>query len=47
MGYLTATMAILTPPGAKVYGIDHVPELVKLSIDSISKENPELFRDKI
>ena len=46
-GYLTAAMAIITPPGSKVYGVDHVPQLVKQSIDNISKGNPELLKGKI
>ncbi len=27
-GYLTAAMAVITPSSSKVYGIEHVPELV-------------------
>jgi protein-L-isoaspartate(D-aspartate) O-methyltransferase len=45
-GYLTAAMALSMPPGAKVYGIEHVPELVKKSIENIKKGNPEVM-DKI
>lgn len=44
-GYLTAAMAYLIPPQAKVYGIEHVPELVKLSIQNIHKGNPDLFKE--
>lgn len=31
-GYLTAAMALIVPKDSKVFGIEHVPELVKQSI---------------
>ena len=43
-GYLTAAMAYLVPPNAKVYGIEHVPELVQMSLNNIKKSNPELLK---
>jgi len=30
-----------------MYGIEHVPELVKKSIENISKDNPDLLKEKI
>jgi len=39
-GYLTAAMALVVPKGSKVFGIEHVPELVDQSLQNISKSNP-------
>ncbi|CAF4375830.1 unnamed protein product, partial [Adineta steineri] len=36
-GYLTACIARLIQPNGKVIGIEHIPELVQLSIKRISK----------
>jgi hypothetical protein len=30
-----------------MYGIEHVPELVKKSIENIEKDNPDLLKEKI
>lgn len=46
-GYLTACMARLVQPGGKVIGIEHIPELVQLSIKNISKNGRSLFDDEI
>jgi len=46
-GYLTACMARLVQPGGKVIGIEHIPELVELSIKNISKNGRSLFDDGI
>jgi protein-L-isoaspartate(D-aspartate) O-methyltransferase len=46
-GYLTAAMALITPVDSRVYGIDHVPELIKQSIINISKSNPELMLGRV
>jgi protein-L-isoaspartate(D-aspartate) O-methyltransferase len=46
-GYLTAAMALITPTESRVYGIEHVPELVKQSIINISNSNPELMKGKV
>ena len=42
-GYLTACMARLVQPGGKVIGIEHIPELVQLSMKNISKNGRALF----
>eukprot|EP00834_Sanchytrium_tribonematis_P005787 NODE_375_length_8520_cov_0.377390.p7 type:complete len:200 gc:universal NODE_375_length_8520_cov_0.377390:3403-4002(+) len=42
-GYLTASFALL---GHRVTGIDHIPELIQLSIHNIKKDNSNLL-DKI
>lgn len=36
-GILTLAMAIMAKKDATVYGIEHVPELTKISIENISK----------
>ncbi len=46
-GYLTACMARLIQPGGKVIGIEHIPELVQLSIKNISKNGRSLLDDGI
>jgi len=46
-GYLTACMARLVQPDGKVIGIEHIPELVQLSIKNISKNGRSLFDDGI
>lgn len=46
-GILTLAMAIMSPKNCKVYGIEHVPELVSSSIDNIRKSNPEILKEKI
>lgn len=43
-GYLTAAMALIMPPEGKVYGVEHVPELVKKSIENIQNDSPELLK---
>lgn len=40
-------MAMMSPKDCKVYGIEHVPELVKSSIESIKKCNSNVFEEKI
>jgi protein-L-isoaspartate(D-aspartate) O-methyltransferase len=46
-GYLTACMARLIQPDGKIIGIEHIPELVQLSIKNISKNGRSLFDDGI
>jgi protein-L-isoaspartate(D-aspartate) O-methyltransferase len=46
-GYLTACMARLVQPGGKVIGIEHISELVQLSIKNISKNGRSLFDDGV
>ncbi|CAF3816666.1 unnamed protein product [Adineta steineri] len=46
-GYLTACIARLIQPNGKVIGIEHIPELVQLSIKNISKNGRSLFDDGI
>ena len=36
-GYLAATMAHMVGPQGRVYGIEHIPELVEMSKENISK----------
>ncbi|XP_053211305.1 protein-L-isoaspartate(D-aspartate) O-methyltransferase-like [Panonychus citri] len=42
-GYLTACMAHMVGPTGKVYGIDHIPELVEQSKVNIEKDSPDLL----
>ena len=46
-GYLTAAMALVMPNESKTFGIEHVPELVKKSIENIKKSNPELMEGRV
>ena len=43
-GYLTACMAYMMGEG-KVVGIDHIEELVNLSLDNISKSHSHLLEE--
>jgi protein-L-isoaspartate(D-aspartate) O-methyltransferase len=45
-GYLTACMAYMVGKEGKVIGIEHIKELVDLSIENISKHHSELFKSK-
>lgn len=45
-GYLTACMAIMVGENGKAVGIDHIPELVKNSIENVKKDNPELLNSQ-
>lgn len=42
-GYLTAAMAYMVGETGKVYGIDHIDQLVKDSLANIKRGNPELL----
>lgn len=42
-GYLTACMGMMVGSKGKVVGIDHIPELVQMSIDNIRKKNSDLL----
>ena len=44
-GYLTACIAHLVQPGGKAIGIEHIPELVNLSKNNISKSGRSLIDD--
>jgi len=44
-GYLTACMAVMVGPTGKVVGIEHIPELVKMSIDNITTGNYDLMEN--
>ncbi len=44
-GYLTACMARLVQPGGKVIGIEHIPQLVDLSLKNIAKNGRSLLED--
>lgn len=43
-GYLTACMAVMVGASGKVYGIDHIPELVEQSRRNIEKDSPDLLK---
>ncbi|OQR80240.1 protein-L-isoaspartate(D-aspartate) O-methyltransferase-like [Tropilaelaps mercedesae] len=42
-GYLTTCMAVMTGPTGRVVGIDHIPELVEMSIKNVRKNNSKLL----
>jgi len=42
-GYLTACMAMLVGPNGKAVGIEHIPELVRMSIDNVNNDKPDLL----
>lgn len=44
-GYLTACMGRLVQPDGKAFGIEHIPQLVDLSIQNIAKHGRSLFDD--
>lgn len=46
-GYLAACMAYMVGSSGKVYGIDHIPELVEESINNVKKGNGELLSNGI
>lgn len=46
-GILTLALAMMSPKGCRVYGIEHVPELVKSSIDNITRCNKPVLEEKI
>jgi protein-L-isoaspartate(D-aspartate) O-methyltransferase len=43
-GYLTACMAIMLGEKGIAVGIDHIPELVEMSVHNIEKDQPELLQ---
>ncbi|EDO44156.1 predicted protein [Nematostella vectensis] len=45
-GYLTACMAYMVGEKGKVYGIDHIDQLVTEAKNNIKKGNPELLSQK-
>jgi len=45
-GYLTACMARLVQPGGKVIGVEHIPQLVDISLKNISKNGCSLLDDQ-
>ncbi|CEO96581.1 hypothetical protein PBRA_005190 [Plasmodiophora brassicae] len=44
-GYLSAVMAELVRPDGRVYGIEHIGELVDMAIRNVNAGNPDLLRD--
>ncbi|KAJ7351928.1 Protein-L-isoaspartate(D-aspartate) O-methyltransferase [Desmophyllum pertusum] len=47
-GYLSAAMAYMVGETGKVYGIDHIDQLVKDSLANIKRGNPELLeKDRV
>ncbi|CAH1262931.1 PCMT1 [Branchiostoma lanceolatum] len=43
-GYLTACMALMVGPTGKAVGIDHIDELVNMSLANVNKEHPQLLK---
>lgn len=46
-GILTLALAMMSSKDCRVYGIEHVPELVNSSIENIKKCNEQMYIDKI
>ncbi|MED6285102.1 Protein-L-isoaspartate(D-aspartate) O-methyltransferase [Characodon lateralis] len=42
-GYLTACFARMTGPSGRVVGIEHINELVQMSIKNVQSDDPELL----
>lgn len=42
-GYLTACFARMTGPAGRVVGIEHIDELVKMSVRNVQADDPELI----
>ncbi|KAK0153049.1 Protein-L-isoaspartate(D-aspartate) O-methyltransferase [Merluccius polli] len=42
-GYLTACFARMVGPGGKVVGIEHIDELVRMSVKNVQADDPELL----
>jgi len=42
-GYLTACMALMVGPTGKVFGIDHIAELVNMSTENVNKNHADLL----
>ena len=42
-GYMMMAMAVLGGRGCKVWGVQHVPELVQQALKNIMKANPEIL----
>ena len=45
-GYLTACLAHMVGPTGKVFGVEHIEELVSFSRNNIRQDSPELLDDK-
>jgi protein-L-isoaspartate(D-aspartate) O-methyltransferase len=45
-GYLTACMAVMVGNEGRVIGVEHIPELVDLSVRNIAKGNADLLKTK-
>ncbi|CAG2117133.1 unnamed protein product [Medioppia subpectinata] len=45
-GYLTACMALMVGQRGMAVGIDHMPELVNLSVENIRRDQPNLIESK-
>jgi protein-L-isoaspartate(D-aspartate) O-methyltransferase len=43
-GYMTAAMAYLCPPGAKIYAVDHIKEINEFAENNIKNICPYLLR---
>jgi len=42
-GYLTSCMAMMVGPTGKAVGIDHIPELVNMSVENVRRGNRDLL----
>ena len=45
-GYLTACFALMLGKSGKVFGIEHIEELIEMSKDNIAKNHMELLESK-
>jgi len=46
-GYLVACMARMTGPTGKIYGIEHIPELVEFSTKNVESDDASLLKDGV
>jgi protein-L-isoaspartate(D-aspartate) O-methyltransferase len=44
-GYLTACMAHMVGIHGLVIGVEHIPELVEISINNVQKDHPEFLQN--
>lgn len=43
-GYLTTCMALMVGPSGRAVGVDHIPELVEMSINNVNKSHANLIK---
>ncbi|XP_076765759.1 protein-L-isoaspartate(D-aspartate) O-methyltransferase [Xylocopa sonorina] len=44
-GYLSACMAFMVGPRGRVIGIDHIPELIEISMKNVSEDCPDFIKE--